>query len=184
MFLVTSPIDINEPTRGLLAVETMHAIVQWVANLNIKRFMTSMFVNKKHRSTTQLFFAPLVIQLVWYILKQLFTSVSVKGWIFTKPRSGLLISTTIHLHFAVWSEVILVISKSLEKEKLCNKLVALQFFCARWLRHANRMKMVDFQPSWDSLNRVWRVNRKCCFSRKDKTISRKKTLSVTILARG
>ena len=52
--------------------------------------------------------------------------------------------------------------------------VALQFFCARWLRHANRMKMVDFQPSWDSLNRVWRVTQKCCFSRKEKTISRKK----------
>ena len=37
------------PTRGLLAVETMHAIVQWLANLNIKRNMMSMFVNKKHR---------------------------------------------------------------------------------------------------------------------------------------
>ena len=35
--------------RGLLAVETMHAIVQWLENLNIKRNMTSMFVNKKHR---------------------------------------------------------------------------------------------------------------------------------------
>ena len=49
MFLVTSPIVINVPTRGLLAVETMPAIVQWLANLNIKRNMTSMFVNKKHR---------------------------------------------------------------------------------------------------------------------------------------
>ena len=49
MFLVTSPIVINVPTRGLLAVETIHAIVQWLANLNIKRNMTSMFVNKKHR---------------------------------------------------------------------------------------------------------------------------------------
>ena len=49
MFLVTSPIVINVPTRGLLAVETMHAIVQWLENLNIKRNMTSMFVNKKHR---------------------------------------------------------------------------------------------------------------------------------------
>ena len=49
MFLVTSPVVINVPTRGLLAVETMHAIVQWLANLNIKRNMTSMFVNKKHR---------------------------------------------------------------------------------------------------------------------------------------
>ena len=49
MFLVTSPIVINVPTRGLLAVETMHAIVRWLANLNIKRNITSMFVNKKHR---------------------------------------------------------------------------------------------------------------------------------------
>ena len=37
MFFVTSPIVINVPTRGLLAVKTMHAIVQWLANLNIKR---------------------------------------------------------------------------------------------------------------------------------------------------
>ena len=37
MLLVTSPIVIIVPTRGLLAVETMHAIVQWLANLNIKR---------------------------------------------------------------------------------------------------------------------------------------------------
>ena len=49
MFLVTSPIVINVPTRGLLAVETIHAIVRWLANLNIKRNLTSMFVNKKHR---------------------------------------------------------------------------------------------------------------------------------------
>ena len=49
MFLVTSSFVINVPTRGLLAVESMHAIVQWLANLNIKRNMTSMFVNKKHR---------------------------------------------------------------------------------------------------------------------------------------
>ena len=49
MFLVTSPIVINVPTRGLLTVETMHAIVQWLENLTIKRNMTSMFVNKKHR---------------------------------------------------------------------------------------------------------------------------------------
>ena len=48
MFLVRSPIVIYVPTRGLLAVEIMHAIVQWLANLNIKRIMTSMFVNKKH----------------------------------------------------------------------------------------------------------------------------------------
>ena len=51
MFQVTSPIVIIVPTKGLLAVETMHAIVQWLANLNIKRNVTSMFVNKKHRYT-------------------------------------------------------------------------------------------------------------------------------------
>ena len=28
----------------------------------------------------------------------------------------------------------------------------LQLFCAQQLRKANRMKVVDFQPSWDSLN--------------------------------
>ena len=48
MFPVTSPIVINVTTRGLLAVETMHAIVHWLANLNIKRNITSVFVNKKH----------------------------------------------------------------------------------------------------------------------------------------
>ena len=53
MFLVTSPIVMYVPTRGLLAVETMHAIVQWLANLNIKRNMTSMFVKKKHRYCEQ-----------------------------------------------------------------------------------------------------------------------------------
>ena len=39
----------HAPTRGLLAVETMHAIVHWLENLNIKRIMTSMFVNKIYR---------------------------------------------------------------------------------------------------------------------------------------
>ena len=53
MFLVTSPIVINAPTRGLLAVETMHAIVQWLENLNIKRNMTSMFLDKKHRYSSK-----------------------------------------------------------------------------------------------------------------------------------
>ena len=43
MFLITSPIVINVPTRGLLAVETMDAIVQWLENLNIKRNITSVF---------------------------------------------------------------------------------------------------------------------------------------------
>ena len=40
---------LNVLTRGLFAGETMHAIVQRLENLNIKRNMTSMFVNKKHR---------------------------------------------------------------------------------------------------------------------------------------
>ena len=40
MFLVTSPIVVNLPTRGLLAVETMYDIVQRLAKLNIKRNMT------------------------------------------------------------------------------------------------------------------------------------------------
>ena len=48
MFLITSPVVSIVPTRGFLAVETMHAIVQWPANLNVKRNMTLMFVNKKH----------------------------------------------------------------------------------------------------------------------------------------
>ena len=47
----------NVPTRGLLAVETMHAIVQWLENLNVKGNMTSMFVSKKHRYS--LFYYPL-----------------------------------------------------------------------------------------------------------------------------
>ena len=47
MFLLTAPTVINVPTRDLMAVETMHAIVQRLENLNIKRNLTSMFVNKK-----------------------------------------------------------------------------------------------------------------------------------------
>ena len=39
MLHVTSPIIINEPSGGLLAVETMHAIVQWLENLNVKRLV-------------------------------------------------------------------------------------------------------------------------------------------------
>ena len=46
MFLVTSPIVINVPIRRLLAI-------QWLANLNMKINMTSMFVNKKHRYRTR-----------------------------------------------------------------------------------------------------------------------------------
>ena len=63
MFLVTSPIVINVPTRGLLAVETMQTIVQCPENLNIKRNMTSMFVNKKHRYND-----PLIEFLYWSLI--------------------------------------------------------------------------------------------------------------------
>ena len=43
---MTSPIVINVPTRVLLAGETKGSLVWWLANLNIKRNLTSMFVNK------------------------------------------------------------------------------------------------------------------------------------------
>ena len=49
MFLVTSSIVINMPTRTWLAVETITSFVPWLANLNIKRNVTSMFENKKYR---------------------------------------------------------------------------------------------------------------------------------------
>ena len=39
MLHVTSPIVINEQSGGLLAVETMNAIVQWLENLNVKRLV-------------------------------------------------------------------------------------------------------------------------------------------------
>ena len=80
--LYTSPFVINVPTRGLLAGETMHPIVQWLENLNIKWNMTSMFVNKKHRCycPTQLDTATnsvdrstcnwsyLICKLIWFLL--------------------------------------------------------------------------------------------------------------------
>ena len=51
-------------------------------------------------SQIKLLFGPLVIQLVWYILKQLFTSVSVKAVdIYSRRFAARQISTTIHLHF-------------------------------------------------------------------------------------
>ena len=45
---MTSSIVISEPTRALLAGETMGSFVRWLAkfNLNIKRNLTSMFVTK------------------------------------------------------------------------------------------------------------------------------------------
>ena len=43
---MTSPIVISEPTSALLADETMGSFVRWLANLNIKSNLTSMFVDK------------------------------------------------------------------------------------------------------------------------------------------
>ena len=43
---MTSPIVIYVPTRALLVGETKGSFVRWLANLNIKRNLTSMFVNK------------------------------------------------------------------------------------------------------------------------------------------
>ena len=65
----------------------------------------------------------------------------------------------------------------LDKEESCNKLVVLKYFCAWYVWHASRMKMVDFHPISDSLKRLkwlemW--NPAFRFSRKDKTISRNK----------
>ena len=50
-------------------------------------------------SQIKFLFGPLVIQLVWYILKQLFTSVSVKVVDIYLAAAARQISTTIHLHF-------------------------------------------------------------------------------------
>ena len=41
-----SPIVINVPTRALLADETKGSFVRLLANLNIKRNLASMFLNK------------------------------------------------------------------------------------------------------------------------------------------
>ena len=43
---MTSPININVPTGALLEAETKGSFVPWLANLNIKRNLTSMFVNR------------------------------------------------------------------------------------------------------------------------------------------
>ena len=43
---MTSPIGIYVPTRVLLDAETKNSFEQWLANLNIKRNLTSMFVNR------------------------------------------------------------------------------------------------------------------------------------------
>ena len=46
--IMMSPIVINMPTRALLATETKGSFVWWLANLNIKRNLTSMFVLPLH----------------------------------------------------------------------------------------------------------------------------------------
>ena len=43
---MTSPININVPTGALLDAETKASFVWWLANLYIKRNLTSMFVNR------------------------------------------------------------------------------------------------------------------------------------------
>jgi len=43
---MTSPVVINVLTRALLADETKGSFVQWLANFNIQRILTSLFVNK------------------------------------------------------------------------------------------------------------------------------------------
>ena len=49
---ITSPIVVNEPTRALLDGKTKGSFGRWLANLNIKRNLTSMFVNKYLPYTT------------------------------------------------------------------------------------------------------------------------------------
>lgn len=43
---ITSPIDVNVPTRALPAGETRASFVRWLAHLNKKRNVTSMFVKR------------------------------------------------------------------------------------------------------------------------------------------
>ena len=43
---MTSPININVPTGALLDAETKGSFVWWLAFLNIKRNLMSMFVNR------------------------------------------------------------------------------------------------------------------------------------------
>ena len=42
---MASPVDTNVPTRALLTGETKGSFARLLANLNIKRNLTSMFVN-------------------------------------------------------------------------------------------------------------------------------------------
>ena len=43
---MTSLLNINVPTGALLDAKTKGSFVRWLANLNIKRNLTSMFVNR------------------------------------------------------------------------------------------------------------------------------------------
>ena len=80
---------------------------RWLANLEvISQVLFTSEQPKKNKmafvgmlSQIKLLFGPLFIQLVWYILKQLFTSVSVKVVDIYLAAAARQISTTIHLHF-------------------------------------------------------------------------------------
>ena len=58
---MTSPIVINVPTRALLVGETKGSFVRWLANLNIKRNLTAMFVNKYLPYTVSLLTRTIVV---------------------------------------------------------------------------------------------------------------------------
>ena len=80
---------------------------RWLANLEV--ISQVLFISeqpKKNKmafvgilSQIKLLFGPLFIQLLWYTLKQLFTSVSVKVVDIYLAVAARQISTTIHLHF-------------------------------------------------------------------------------------
>ena len=61
MFLVTSPIVINVPTRGLLAVETMHAIVSVAGKFEYQK-KYDVNVCKQETSLLSLFFGCLSVK--------------------------------------------------------------------------------------------------------------------------
>ena len=81
--------------------------VRWLANSEvISQVLFTFEQPKKNKmafvgilSQIKLLFGPLFIQVVWYILKQLFTSVSVKVVDIYLAAAAGQISTTIHLRF-------------------------------------------------------------------------------------
>ena len=70
--------------RWLATCSTIHLRTAGMRDFNFQPLVTQNDV-----------FGPLIIQLVWYILKQFFTSVSVNWWIFTLLLRGLV---NIHHH--------------------------------------------------------------------------------------